>query len=115
MDQIAVLSVSGGSTTHCGMNSVSEALYFRVPLVLFPQTPEQDAVARRTEELGAGVRLKSISEEDILDALREVPEKPACREGAGRVSDSFKASGGVSEAVAFLERVGTQAGRKERG
>ena len=53
-----------------------------VPLVLFPQTLEQDAVARRTEELSAGVRLKSISEEDILNALNQVFNDPKYKEGA---------------------------------
>lgn len=54
VDQMAVLSISDAFITHCGMNSASEGLYYGVPLVLFPQTPEQDAVAKRTEELGAG-------------------------------------------------------------
>ena len=76
-----------------------------VPLVLFPQTPEQDAVAKRTEELGAGVRLKSISEEDVLDALTKVISEPQYKEGAVRVSESFKACGGASEAKEFLEQV----------
>lgn len=40
--------------THCGMNSTLEALYYEVPLVMFPQTAEQRAVAKRVEELGAG-------------------------------------------------------------
>ena len=40
------------------MNSVSESLYFGVPLVLFPQTSEQNGVANRTAELGAGLFLK---------------------------------------------------------
>ena len=65
VDQMAVLSIADAFITHCGMNSASEGLYFQVPLVLFPQTPEQDAVARRTEELSAGIRLKSISEPSI--------------------------------------------------
>jgi UDP:flavonoid glycosyltransferase YjiC (YdhE family) len=90
------------------MNSVSEGLYYGVPLVLFPQTPEQNAVAKRTEELGAGVRLKSISEEDILDALTKVIEEPHYQECAERVSDSFKSCGGAEEAKGFLEQVATR-------
>ena len=58
VDQMAVLSIADVFLTHCGMNSASEGLYFEVPLVLFPQTPEQGAVAKRVEELGAGARLK---------------------------------------------------------
>ena len=105
VDQMAVLSIADAFITHCGMNSSSEGLYFQVPLVLFPQTPEQDAVARRTEELSAGIRLKSISEEDILDALNQVLNNPKYKVGVARVSESFKKCGGNAEAKAFLERL----------
>ncbi len=106
VDQMAVLSIADAFITHCGMNSASEGLYFGVPLVLFPQTPEQDAVAKRTEELGAGLRLKSIAEEDILDALSQVLNDPQYRAGAAKVSESFKACGGAAEAKEFLESIG---------
>ena len=106
VDQMAVLSIADAFITHCGMNSASEGLYFGVPLVLFPQTPEQDAVAKRTEELGAGLRLKSIAEEDILDALSQVLNDPQYRTGAAKVSESFKACGGAAEAKEFLESIG---------
>ena len=105
VDQMAVLSIADAFITHCGMNSASEGLYFKVPLVLFPQTPEQGAVAKRTEELGAGIRLKSIAEKDILDALKQILTDPDYKNNAIRVSDSFHACGGASEAKAFLEEI----------
>ena len=105
VDQMAVLSIADAFVTHCGMNSASEGLYFRVPLVLFPQTPEQGAVAKRAEELGAGIMLRSISEEDILQALRAVLFEPRYRENASGISDSFRACGGGAEAWAFLESI----------
>ena len=108
VDQMAVLSIADAFITHCGMNSASEGLYYGVPLVLFPQTPEQNAVAKRVEELGAGVRLKSISEEDVLDALTKVINEPQYKAGAERISDSFKRSGGMEEAKAFLETVAAE-------
>ena len=103
VDQMAVLSIADAFITHCGKNSTSEGLYFRVPLVLFPQTSEQGAVARRTEELGAGIRLKSISEEDILHAVQTVLSDPSYKENAVKVSDSFRSCGGAAEARRFLE------------
>ena len=105
VDQMAVLSIADAFITHCGMNSASEGLYFQVPLVLFPQTPEQGAVAKRTEELGAGIQLQSISEDDILDSLKQVLSNPDYKKNAVKVSDSFRACGGAAEARAFLEEV----------
>ena len=103
VDQMAVLSIADAFITHCGMNSASEGLYFGVPLILFPQTPEQDAVAKRTEELGAGLRLPSIKEEDILKAVTRVIEEKSFKEGAEKISESFKSSGGIKESVEFIE------------
>ena len=105
VDQMAVLSIADAFITHCGMNSASEGLFYGVPLVLFPQTPEQSAVARRVEELGAGVRLKSISGEDVFDALSMVINEPQYKAGAVKVSESFKTCGGAAEAKAFLEQI----------
>ena len=105
VDQMAALSVADAFITHCGMNSASEGLYFQVPLVLFPQTPEQDAVAKRVEELGAGVRLKSISENDILQALRQIIYEPGYKDNAAKISESFRACGGAAEGKLFLETI----------
>lgn len=50
----SVLSKVDAFITHCGMNSVSESLYMAAPMILYPQTGEQCAVARRVTEIGAG-------------------------------------------------------------
>ncbi|MBQ9157550.1 MAG: glucosyltransferase [Eubacterium sp.] len=105
VDQMAVLSIADAFITHCGMNSASEGLYYPVPLVLVPQTQEQGAVAARVEELGAGVRLPSISEEDILKALKQVLQEASYKENAEKISDSFRSCGGAREARAFLEEI----------
>lgn len=105
VDQMAVLSIADAFITHCGMNSASEGLYFKIPLVLFPQTPEQGAVARRIEELGAGVRMESISEDAVLQALETVLHDPIYKENAIKISDSFHSCGGASEARTFLEEL----------
>lgn len=106
VDQMAVLSISDAFITHCGMNSASEGLYFEVPLVLCPRTPEQGVVARRTEELGAGVALKSSRPADILRAVDQVLNCPEYKQAARRISASFKRSGGVEKARLFLETIG---------
>ena len=106
VDQMAVLSIADAFLTHCGMNSASEGLYFGVPLILFPQTPEQDAVARRTEELGAGLRLPSIEEEDIVTSIEGVLREPRFKQAAETISDSFRQCGGIQEAVDFITKPG---------
>ena len=97
------------SDVHCGMNSASEGLYFKVPLVLFPQTAEQGAVAKRAEELGAGLMLDSISEDDIISTLEKALYDPSYKSGAEKVSESFHNCGGYQEARVFLEEVASKA------
>jgi len=68
--------------------------------------PEQGAVAKRTEELGAGLRLTSIVKEDILAAIQRATSDASYKQNAERISESFKQCGGIEEAVAFIEKVG---------
>lgn len=109
VDQMAVLSIADVFVTHCGMNSASEGLYFGVPLILYPQTTEQGAVAARTEELGAGLRLKSYKPEDIRNAVDKVLSDAKYKEGAKKISESFKSCGGAAEARRFIEEVAKKA------
>jgi len=50
-------------------------------------------------------RIRSISEEDILQALTKVLTEPSYKENAVKISDSFWACGSAKEARAFLEEV----------
>ena len=105
VDQMAVLSIAYVFLTHCGMNSASEALYFEVPLVMLPQTPEQGAVARRVEELGAGKKLKSGSKEEILQVIETVLSDGRYKAAASEISAGFKKSGGAKAAKEYLEKL----------
>ena len=58
-------------------------------------------MARIIEEPGAGIRLKSVSEDDILQALETVLHDPIYKENAIKISDSFHSCEGVSEARTF--------------
>ena len=89
VDQIAVLEKADAFLTHCGMNSASEGLYFGVPLVMLPQTKEQEAVAVRTEQLGAGIRLLDTSAAGIRAAVERVIQDPAYRQGAEKIREGF--------------------------
>ena len=99
VDQIAVLEKSDVFITHCGMNSVSEALYFKVPLVIYPQTNEQKGVAFRINELGAGIYLKSDSVLDIQTAVKELLQRVEYKRQANIISESFSKCGGSKAAA----------------
>lgn len=103
VDQMAVLQVADVFLTHCGMNSTSEALYHGIPLVLFPQTPEQNGVANRVHELGAGQFLKDDSPEAIRGAVDAVLHDDPCRAAAKRISESFHRCGGAKAAADKIE------------
>ena len=72
VNQLEVLSRANAFITHCGMNSVSEALYMATPLILFPQTGEQYAVARRASETGVGDFLKDETVVSIRAAVQSI-------------------------------------------
>lgn len=105
VDQIAVLEKADAFLTHCGMNSTSEALYYGVPLVMLPKTSEQGAVAARTEQLGAGVRLEKTTPEAIREAFSRVLSDAGYREKAERIAKGFRNCSGPTGAADKIESV----------
>ena len=105
VNQMEVLAHTDAFITHCGMNSVMESLYMGVPMALFPQHPEERAVANRVAELGAGVPLRSARERDIRDAVMKLLGEPSYINNAGTLAKDMRSCGGAQEAAAFIERV----------
>lgn len=104
VDQIEVLAGADVFISHCGMNSVSESLYYEVPLVLYPQTTEQGGVARRVFEVGAGIYLDKNKPGSIREAVQKVLADDTYRKNAAAVSESFRKCGGASMAADAIER-----------
>jgi len=103
VDQIAVLEKTDVFLTHCGMNSVSEALYYGVPLVMLPQTKEQEGVAERVLQLGAGIRLQAVSPEAIRQAIDTLLKDSAYGKNAEAIAESFRRCGGPKAAADKIE------------
>lgn len=103
VDQIAVLEQADVFLTHCGMNSVSEALYFGVPLLMLPQTKEQQGVAERVRQLGAGILLEETTSERIRQSVENLLGKPEYRESAQAVRESFRRCGSAKAAADKIE------------
>lgn len=108
VNQMEVLSGANLFVTHCGMNSASEGLYMGVPEVLFPQTGEQKAVARRVRELGAGVMLDvkaSKSAAGIREVIKEALNDDNLKKTAQDLRKDFHQSGGYKTAADFIEKM----------
>ena len=103
VNQPELLSRANVFLTHCGMNSVSESLYMGTPMVLFPQTNEQRAVARRAGELGAGLPLKGEGAADIRDAVRAVLAQESYAASAMACARDFRSAPGAAGAADFIE------------
>ena len=103
VNQLEVLSRADAFISHCGMNSVSESLYMATPIVLYPQTAEQKAVARRVAEINAGTELRDDSIESIRSAVVEIINNNTYKDAAKICSDDFRACSGAKGAAEFIE------------
>ena len=105
IDQIAVLKKADVFISHCGMNSVSESLYFEVPLVMFPQTTEQKGVAERVLELGAGIKLDKPEANSILKAVGQIFDDSTFKKNAKKIAEGFKNCSGAKGAADKIIKV----------
>ena len=99
VDQIAVLGKADVFVSHSGMNSVSESLYFEVPLVMLPQTQEQKGVAERVLQFGAGVKLDKMDGDSVLNAINKILSDNTYKQNVVKISDGFKRCSGAKGAA----------------
>ena len=99
VDQIAVLQQADVFVSHCGMNSVSESLYFGVPLVMLPQTSEQRGVSERVDQLGAGIKAEKMDAQSVLKAINEMLTDSSYKQHAVSISESFRRCSGAKGAA----------------
>ena len=99
--QLDVLEHTDLFLTHGGMNSVSESLWFGVPVLVFPQMGDQFFVAHRVAELGAGLTLAAnqISPQMLREQAEQILADDAYRANARRIQESLRAAGGYMKAA----------------
>ncbi|MBN1798918.1 MAG: hypothetical protein JW822_10090 [Spirochaetales bacterium] len=98
--QLKVLKKTAVFITHAGMNSIQEALFFGVPMVMLPQTPEQTATARRVAELGAGIILRrGTHPAEIRRAVEIIMQDKSYKEHTHAISKTLRNAGGYKRAV----------------
>jgi MGT family glycosyltransferase len=88
------------------MNSVSEALYYEVPLVVIPQTSDQPMIANRLQELGAGYQIdpNEVNAKKLREAVQTVLSDPSYLENTKKINKSFKQSGGVEKSLKAIDK-----------
>lgn len=108
--QLDVLQRASAFVTHGGMNSVSESLYYGVPVVVVPQMGEQAIVGRRVEELGAGLYLakEEVTVETLRASVRRLLAEDRFARQAGEIRESFQNAGGVTRAADAIFTFTTQ-------
>ncbi|MFF4043548.1 glycosyltransferase [Streptomyces sp. NPDC001816] len=92
---------------HAGHNTVCEALWHGVPLVVAPIRDDQPVVAAQVVDAGAGVRVRfgRVTAPRLGAALDTVLHDRAHRTAAMRVRAAFRAAGGARAAADHLERL----------
>ena len=101
--QLEVLKQTDIFITHGGMNSSSEGLYNGIPLIVVPQFGDQPIVARRVEELGAGIALfKNINKKSISESVNKILANSSYKENARKISKSLKECGGYKKAAEYI-------------
>lgn len=108
--QLAALRRAQLFITHGGMNSTSEGLALGVPLLVYPQTVEQEIIARRVQELGAGRTIgdRDATPERIHAAARAVLVGRH-RDAARSIARSFNQAGGAAAAADAVEELMAEA------
>ncbi|MFJ4830706.1 glycosyltransferase [Streptomyces sp. NPDC088747] len=104
--QLALLERLDAVVCHAGHNTVCEALWHGVPLVVAPIRDDQPIVAGQVVDAGAGVRLRfGRADAARIGAAVEAVLDPCGghREAAAAIGESFRAAGGSAAAATRLE------------
>ncbi|MFJ9894343.1 glycosyltransferase [Streptomyces sp. NPDC091280] len=113
--QLPLLERADAVVSHAGHNTVCEALWHGVPLVVAPIRDDQPVIAGQVTDAGAGVRVRfgRVTAPKLGAALDAVLHEPGHRAAADRIRTAFRAAGGSRAAATHLELLATGASPKE--
>ncbi|MFG2194254.1 glycosyltransferase [Streptomyces sp. NPDC048639] len=105
--QLPLLRRVDAVVCHAGHNTVCEALWHGVPLVVAPIRDDQPVVAAQVADAGAGVRVRfgRVTAPKLGEALDAVLHEPGYRAAAERIGASFRAAGGAAAAAGHLAQL----------
>lgn len=106
--QTEVLKQTDVFVTHGGMNSISEAFIYGVPMVVVPFMSDQPVNARRVEELGLGVQLdyrtlnKVVLKQTVLSLLGNQHTKVNVLRMQEQIHSAPGNAGGAEAIIAYV-------------
>jgi MGT family glycosyltransferase len=99
VEQLSVLRRADVFVTHGGFNGVQEGLAAGVPLLLCPQMFEQALNADVVVRQGAGLRLRTPTEDQIRAGTDRLLSDPTYAEAARRLAAELRSGARMDEAV----------------
>lgn len=105
--QLDILQRAALFITHGGMNSVSEALYYGVPLLAIPQSADQPWVARRIVQIGAGKMLhrSNVHSQVLRASADEILAQPSYAQASVRIGKTLRDAGGYKRAADEIQQL----------
>lgn len=99
--QLEILKKCHAFVTHGGMNSVGEALYYGVPMLVIPRLADQFLVAKQVEKSSVGKSLSTqdITPESLYSAVTSILQHPDYLENARHMGQVCKDAGGYKKAA----------------
>lgn len=104
VNQIDLLQKVDIFVTHGGMNSAQEGLYFKVPLILYPQQQEQEMIAQQVERLGCGIHLKECNSDTLKQSLLKLLNNEEYKQRSEEFGTLLQEKGGYKRAAVEIMR-----------
>jgi len=103
--QIEVLKRAAVLISHGGINSIQEAFWYNVPVVLVPGTAERLLMSRQVVRLGAGVLLspRQATAARLSAAVHQVVTDQGVQARVAEAGASLREAGGVTRAADLIE------------
>lgn len=98
LPQLAILKQTDIFITHAGFNSVSEALYYGVPMYALPMVNDQHMVAKRIKDMELGIvgKFKEITPQALREGVELLLSNMQIKENCVGMSKKFKESNRLS-------------------
>ncbi len=84
------------------MNSVHDALYLGVPLLVVPQQDEQTLTATRIAQFGAGLKLSKPTPETLRHSAERILSDASFRQHADALGKTLREAGGAERAADLI-------------